>query len=205
MMLTAVVTCMNERDGWIHPALAAFMLEWASRVPGWVRIVRNYRPHHNARNEAVRLFLQDGSDWLFMIDNDTCPPPGTFDLLNQIDGRDVVAIPYPFYRIKEGQFSVADCVFKLDPASGKTLEPAGKITEPGFHEIAACGTGAVLIHRRVLEGLKPPHFRPTENPVDPSEDVDFCFRAREAGFRIWTTADFGRAEHFKTVPLSHLY
>jgi hypothetical protein len=198
------VTCTNERDGWIHPSLAMFLLEWAAKIAGPIRVVYNYRPHHNARNRAVELFQQDKCDWLFMIDNDTVPPGGVFQLLEQLDGRDVVAVPYPFHKIEGGKLIVSDCSFRYNSATDEIVA-AGRILEPGFHEVAACGTGAVLIHRRVFERLEKPYFRSTENTNQPAEDIEFCCHARDAGFKIWTTADYGRAEHFKTIPLNHLY
>jgi hypothetical protein len=196
------VTCLAERDGWIHPDLALFLLEWASKSIGPVHFVRNYRPHHNARNQAAEMFMKGGQGWLLMVDNDTVPPRGALELIKHLDGRDIVAVPYPFYQIKDGKFSVRDCVFQGSAAKG--LEPFN-VTGAGFQEIVACGGGCVFVHRKVFEKLAQPWFRPTTNPHDPGEDIDFCMRTRQAGFKIWTTADYGRAEHFKTIPLSHLY
>jgi hypothetical protein len=198
------VTCLAERDGWIHPDLALFQLKWMQRNTGVIHFISNYRPHHNARNQAVNMFMKGGEDWLFMVDNDTVPPDAVFDLFGKLDGKDIVAIPYPYYRIREGRFIVTDCLFPK--GSGLSIEmPTGKVAGPGFSEVAAAGAGCLLVNRRVFEKLERLWFRTAGDATDPGEDLDFCLRAREAGFKIWTTADYGRAEHFKTIPLSHLY
>lgn len=202
--IALAITCLAERDGWIHPDLACFLLVWTQRHTGPIHFVRNYRPHHNARNQAVKLFMQGGQDWLFMVDNDTVPPDGVFELLRHLEGKDVVAVPYPFYTIRGGKLTVTDCLFL--PGSVDDIDmPTGKVAGAGFTEVGAAGAGCLLVRRRVFETLEYPWFRLAGDETDPAEDIDFCIRARKAGFKIWTTADYGRAEHFKTIPLSHLY
>jgi GT2 family glycosyltransferase len=47
----------------------------------------------------------------------------------------------------------------------------------------------MMIHRRVLEGLKEPFFvmemDKTIRWITESEDFSFCKKARKAGFRVW--------------------
>lgn len=58
----------------------------------------------------------------------------------------------------------------------------------GLMEIAGCGFGCVLINSNVLKQMEYPHFvyrSAISHANTYSEDVYFCQKAREAGFKIW--------------------
>jgi hypothetical protein len=59
-------------------------------------------------------------------------------------------------------------------------------TEPGLIEVDSTGTAGMLIHRRVFDALEPPWFWHGEGKDGfyLADDIFFCARAREAGFKI---------------------
>jgi hypothetical protein len=63
-----------------------------------------------------------------------------------------------------------------------------ELPQTGVFEVDAAGSAGMLIRRRVLETMGFPWFEST-NGVYLNEDVIFCMKAREHGFRIFATAD----------------
>jgi hypothetical protein len=63
-----------------------------------------------------------------------------------------------------------------------------EIPETGVFEVDAAGSAGMLIRREVLEEIGDPWFESTGGVVL-NEDVNFCMTARDAGFRVFATAD----------------
>jgi hypothetical protein len=65
----------------------------------------------------------------------------------------------------------------------------------------------MFVHRRVFEGMgNGAWFRfvyDDDGQQTNSEDVNFCQKARKAGFTVWGNRAF-EADHFKTISLSAL-
>ena len=62
--------------------------------------------------------------------------------------------------------------------------------ESGLIEVAACGFGFTLIKTRVFQSIEKPYIRMGEVYKDKrGEDVGFCNRAREAGWKIYCDLD----------------
>ena len=62
----------------------------------------------------------------------------------------------------------------------------------------AIGAAGVLIKREVFEAIEPPYFsfgEKTPSGETVGEDVYFCVKAREAGFKVWCRTD---------LPYAHL-
>lgn len=135
-----------------------------------------------------RLVEHMTGDWLFTLDDDLVLLPDTLMRLLAV----LQAGPYDVVAAHSLQRSppFPSLVFLDDP----TVDPRPPLWVPdgrtGVMEIAACGLGGVLIHRRVFDALEKPYFRVGQ--VDPDhyhEDVEFCARVRRAGFRIAVDLD----------------
>lgn len=82
--------------------------------------------------------------------------------------------------MRDGAFTVDDC-------SGEPIV-----------ECDAVATGCMLIHRSVLEKMKPPWFEYITGGN--SEDLIFCYNAKKAGFKVY--ADLSTVcGHFQWVPM----
>jgi hypothetical protein len=134
------------------------------------------------RDELVRQMLASNAQWLFMVDDDH-----TFDrrlLINLLD-RQVPVVGALAVARKPPYFI---CAFsETDRRSGRSVGMPMHGFRFEMQEVAAVGTGAILVRRAVFEALDPPWFASSydEEGNNVSEDVSFCERAREAGFGVW--------------------
>jgi len=63
-----------------------------------------------------------------------------------------------------------------------------EIPARGMFEVDAAGSAGMLIRREVLDRIGDPWFENSDGRIL-NEDVIFCRKARELGFRVWATAD----------------
>lgn len=137
------------------------------------------------RNALVEQMLESNAQWLFMVDDDH-----TFDrslLINLLDNHvDVVGA---LALARKPPYFV--CAFaETNSVTGESLGISMQGLSFELQEVAAVGTGAILIRREVLEAIEPPWFESgfDMHGVNVSEDVTFCEKARAAGFRVWLDA-----------------
>ena len=80
------------------------------------------------------------------------------------------------------------CAFLKDPNGGDNFYSMMDIPE-GIIEVAAIGTGCILIAREAFDRLEKPYFYYEYAGADdgnyPSEDIGFSVNCRKAGIKIW--------------------
>lgn len=159
-----------------------------------------------ARNYFVKMALDEGFDYLLMIDDDNPVPSDTLKVLLEAD-KDVVIAPILARNPVGGEFPL--CAFYAEEhklKDGRKVKLYDNIKdfrdEGPLHQIDAGGTGCMLIKRSVLERLyekfKGEVFALGDETFEEqvirgkkidrrtmSEDVEFCERAVEEGFEIW--------------------
>jgi len=137
------------------------------------------------RNELVKQMLASDAQWLLMIDDDH-----SFDrrlAINLLD-RHVDVVGALALARKPPYFV---CAFqRTNSVTGDSLGVSIHDLAFEMQEVAAVGTGAILIRRHVLEAIEPPWFESgvDQRGVNVSEDVTFAEKARAAGFKIWLDA-----------------
>lgn len=153
-----------------------------------------------ARNVLVE---QMTGEWLWMIDDDHVFAADTLTrLLRHLDDPRVDAV-VPFCLRK--QFPATHVLFSLnsrwtrdDTTQPITLRYDLQPHERGLIEVGAAGTAGMLVRRRVFDQLEPPWFELGQVPRYrdfPCEDVWFCRRLRDAGFRLFCDLE---------TPLGHI-
>lgn len=147
-------------------------------------------------NDLARGALElPGGDWLLILGDDhRLPPMFLVRLLERMYREDLdVIVPLCLYR----GFPFGPVLYKGRNADG-TWEPIPltELPDGGLMEVYAAGTGGMVIRRRVLEALGDPVFGDREG-----EDLLFCERAREHGFRIHADLDV-TIGHITPVALS---
>jgi hypothetical protein len=126
-----------------------------------------------AREQAVEACLQSDYDALLFVDSDMVVP---MDLLTRlVDANKDIISALAFRRVPPYE----PCIFKKCDRGDMQFwldYPKGLI------EIQGVGMACTLIKRKVLETVQKPYFFPEPNI---GEDLSFCIRAREAGFKIF--------------------
>lgn len=200
------ITC--TADGYVHKNL----------VMAWMRMLQDvrfetrlsfpvHRPFENALHHAVVEFLASDAEWFLNIDSDQWPTSNPLELIvgrqDLNPGRDVIGVATPVYHCDASKPN--DRPYYLN--GYRAVEGGYQEFRPqeGIQEVDAVGTGCILIHRRVLEDpvLRLAPFRRTTDEfgrVEYGNDLNFCRRAKERGFRIW--CDFrSPCEHLIEIPL----
>lgn len=177
--------------------------------PGWQK-----NPHNVAtcRNEAVAefLFKPEYSHLLFVDDDVTIPRDAVIRLaaLAELPGHDVVCGCYPSVKYYEPDIPTPYVV--VLPLGGSKNADWMTQYPRGVVEVEAAGGGCMMISRAVLKTIGHPWFRcletyrPDEGRIEiVTDDVDFCQRARGAGFRIWADGNI-RCGHTKPIDVAAL-
>lgn len=121
-------------------------------------------------------------DYLFSVDSDISFQKDTLKRLIEAD-KDIVCGVYR-QRLPEEAIEIYDFDFKrisYDQIASKDLT-----------EIGGCGMGCALIKSEVFRSITYPHFEyhhALDHANTFSEDLDFCKKARAAGFNIWVIPD----------------
>lgn len=126
-----------------------------------------------AREQAAKYLLESGCDSLLFIDSDMVVPMDLVPRLIEAD-KDIVS-GLAFKRVP----GYEPCIFKKCDREGTEFYldyPKGLI------EVQGVGMACTLIKRKVFEILQTPYFFPMPNI---GEDLAFCVRAREAGYKIY--------------------
>lgn len=148
----------------------------------------------DARNQLCQLVLDEGYSHLWFMDDDHAFPP---QILTKLLTHDVPLVTpvcltrtYPFNPVQY-----------VSGENGKTLPlPLSQIAKDGLIEIEAGGCAGMLIRADVIEATRDqwvddPRFGtqlaekqkvPWFEYSDQSEDVLFCGKAKDAGFKLYT-------------------
>lgn len=137
-----------------------------------------------------------GYDYLFAVDSDISFPPDTLEKLLSHD-VDIVSGVYR-QRLPEQKLEL----YQRNNIGGVSNIVWENIRDQGLVEIAGCGFGCVLVKAQVLRDIGAPQFEyhvALDHNQTVSEDVDFCRKATDRGFRIWADTDVICDHHGSTV------
>lgn len=195
-------------SGWVRHELAAQLVAFLNDHRYQLELHFSYdRPTPSNRNGISKRFREGTADYLLMVDHDTIPYSNPLDLVEK--DLDVVTFPYPIWRPK----AVPPITLSLAMEAGEGPDLTGQHGQmvklgKGLQEVKWGGTGMVLIARRVLEhpDMRAPFaYRYDEDGIKIwEEDSDFCYKARRAGFRIWSALSHP-CGHVKDLNLVHVH
>jgi FkbM family methyltransferase len=122
-------------------------------------------------------------DYLFSVDSDIAFAPDTLAKMLAHD-KDIVSGLY-IQRIP-GTHTLE--IYEHTPGGGMSHMPYEKLKGRGLVEVAGCGFGCALVKKQVFVSVGYPHFK-YHSAIDHkdtiSEDVDFCRKALQKGFKVW--------------------
>ena len=134
----------------------------------------------DARNQLTKQALANECDYIVWLDSDMIFPP---DLIPRLlaraeDGNDIITGIYFHRRAPFGP------VLYKKLRKGEPAEKYNDYPEDSFFEVEGAGFGACLVKTSVMEDVALNYgtwFSPLEGY---GEDVSFCMRARELGYKI---------------------
>ena len=143
-----------------------------------------------SRNDLVGASLDRYSDFDYFLDSDMpINHPDSVEALRLL----VEAIQREDVDIVSGMYlerlSKRICARKWNDTEKqyeyyRKSELEGKLTQ-----VDAVGMGCCLIDTRIFNSLEYPWFKYGERMNEPGEDISFCERVRELGFKIWVHGD----------------
>ena len=131
----------------------------------------------------IANWVVNGYDYLLSVDSDIAFAPDTLIKMLAHD-KDVVSGLY--IQRKPGQHILE--IYEHTPTGGVANMPYGKLKGRPLVEVAGCGFGCSLIKAEVMRKIGYPQFKyhsAISITETVSEDVDFCRKARDNGFKIW--------------------
>lgn len=169
------------------------MLSSVTPQPWDDRIVTGSTYLPDARNLIHEQYLEESkSEYLFLLDSDVIPPPNIVGtLLGHIQQREDVWIVGGFYRKKAEPYQpVVYHEAGFDDRGIMQYDQYGnnEVGE-GLEEVDAAGAGCWMVHRSVAEAIGEKPFSMAEG----GEDLFFCRRVREAGFKLFIDWDLACA------------
>lgn len=180
-----IMIAIPSFSGNVNHSLAIRLIEWTHDPD--IRVVIKFYPHlaplDNARNWAVKDFLEDFYTHLLFIDDDILPPPGALQALVAENkeiiaplcftwGHDAEGLPFP-----QPVAHRFDANHQYRPYVGKGVEETDIITG-----------GMFLVKREVYEKLERPfYFTYHKNGlVIYSEDFVFSQQCQKLGYKLYT-------------------
>jgi FkbM family methyltransferase len=154
-------------------------------VPDGYQVTFQYFFGYNI--DQVRNLIADwvvkGFDYLFSVDSDISFPSNTLVKL-LAHNKDIVSGLY--IQRKPGLHILE--IYEHNQHGGVNNMPYEKLKGRSLVEIAGCGFGCVLVKADVMREIGYPQFKyhsAVEHRNTVSEDVDFCRKALDKGFKIW--------------------
>jgi len=134
---------------------------------------------HTNRNDLAEQALKAGCDYILWLDDDMRFPKDT--LLRLLRRRKkIIGANYPTRKAPFVPVAIASI-------EGRTKHMP-KSDEDPLTPVEAIGFGVALTHTEVFNSIRYPWFennRDRENDRWVGEDVDFCMKAREAGYEVF--------------------
>lgn len=133
----------------------------------------------NLRQGLVKQAMSIGSSHVLFIDSDMSFPPYTLHQLMRAD-KDIIG---------------ANCVQRTQDewTARKDGHFVSSLNKTGIEQVDTLGFGVTLIKMKVFETVERPWFNtPYDGEKHEGEDVSFCRKARDAGFKIFIDHDLSQ-------------
>jgi hypothetical protein len=200
-----LVTIPNT--GWVHKltSLATNKILMDARHKCTL-IYPTHVPFENNLHHIINDFVAGDYQYWLSIDADNPPMNNPLDLI-ELD-RDIIGLPTPVWHYTgkiKGERPYYENVYKYVPEENAYGEWKNK---KGLQEVDAIGTGCFIVSRRVFDNpeMRKGCFTRKLNPdgtVDKGNDISFCERAKEQGFKIFAHYDY-RCQHFNELELGEV-
>ena len=149
---------------------------------------------YDARDNIVKFALENNADWLLFLDSDMVIPN---DAVIKMAAHDVDMITgMAFKRTPPFQpcfYTKASITKDYKPITESPIV----FPDEGLVECQGFGMACCMIKMDVFKKINPPWFFPMPNI---GEDLTFCIKARQAGFRMFCDLSIN-VGHVATIPI----
>lgn len=183
MKTLIAVPCMDQVAAPFAQSLAALNKEGECSVAFLIGSLI-----YESRNNLAKMAIKQNADYVMWFDSDMIFPADTLQrmLRHMEDGKDIVTGVY--YRRRAPYTPV---LFKTLLKEGeKDREKGGwegydDFPKDRLFEIAGCGFGCVIVKKEILLDMMLNYRTWFEPMLGFGEDLSFCIRANELGYKIW--------------------
>jgi GT2 family glycosyltransferase len=187
-------------EGTLRYELAMTLMNWLGQQQqgGYkmeVHFINNLVPHDNARNTAVKNFLEGYCSHLMFIDDDIIPHPATLTELIKADKDAIAPLCFQMRLGDGGIWAPMPVAHRYD--GKKEYRP---YYGNGVEEVDAMTGGCSLVRRKVYEAIERPYFfiYHKNGTAIYSEDFVFSQQCQEKGFKLFTDYRL-TCGHYKTL------
>lgn len=174
--------------GGIPPKVASCLFKLAKRINADSVAFLDCSLIYDARNDFALEAINGGYDELLFIDSDIIFPDDCYEKLKALDADIATGIYYgrrgnhnPIIYKEITPLRLTEDGKDFIPAESK---PFDEIPE-GTFEVKGCGMGMCLIKTKALDEIcEVSHNAPFEPYMGLGEDLAFCYRAAQSGFKI---------------------
>ena len=151
---------------------------------------------YDSRNSLGQKAIKMGADYVLWLDSDMVFEPNLLiDMMAKMQEKDLDILCGVYYRRVEPYTPV---IYQNTPIVDGLCEWKEFDTVPNeLFEVGGCGFGCVLMKADVLFDVLA-HYHDMFTPLNRNgEDISFCFRARELGYKIFADPSIvlGHASH----------
>lgn len=139
---------------------------------------------YTSRNELVKTAIATESDYIFWLDSDMVFKPSTLiDMTKELEEKNLDLLSGLYFRRVSPYSPVLFKSLKRTDG-GVEYETFDKIPNKTF-EIAGCGFGCVLMRTSMAVDVALNYKEMFDPFRGAGEDVAFCIRAGELGYKLW--------------------
>lgn len=144
---------------------------------------------YDARNSLARKAIVEGFDRVLWLDSDMEFQPDLYKRLKEDldEGRDLVSGLYVTRKGTIKPVIFEECGYKH--MGGNEVKPLAttyyEYPKDQIFEISACGFGGVLMNVSLIKEVEAKYGLPFAPMLGFGEDISFCMRAKELGYKLW--------------------
>ena len=179
MKVLIAVPCMDQ-----VPAPFCQSLAQLKKVGECVLAMKSGSLIYTSRNSLATMAIQMDADYVFWLDSDMVFQPDTLvRMMDTVQKHDIDMLTGLYFRRVPPYSPVLFDKLEMRTKTVLDWSEFKSIPEDLF-EVGGCGFGCVLVNTEVLISVQGKHgnmFAPMGNN---GEDIAFCIRARDCGYKI---------------------
>ena len=142
---------------------------------------------YTARNNIARNAVESGFDRVLWLDSDVIVKPDTLERLaaDMDTGLDFVSGVYFMRKLPTKPVLYSDVWWRVNQGEAEAGSKNVEEIPEGLFEIAGAGFGCCMTSARLLNDLVNRVGAPFTPLIGVSEDLSFCLRAKQAGYKLF--------------------